>query len=411
MKIPAIRAKIGNWTYYISSLSFLQISKLVRRVDNELHKSESLRDQIQRSITENYKYVKSYILNQDERFFNSLVLAIYEGEPKWVEVEMNFGDEYFYNMGFLELNGNEKIFPVDGQHRVEGIKSAIIDRPDLEKEMISVLLIGHKNDEEGMQRTRRLFTTLNRYARPVKLNDIIALDEDDTVAITTRELLENYYLFTGKRINNSEQKSIPENDKFAITSLITLYECNMELYKTFIKKTTGNNPTKVLLLEKLRYRPNGNDLQQFLDFCEGFWNDFISKITVIKEYSEQKNEPARKFRNNETGGNLIFRPIGILPVIQVVLDINKRTGISFSEIFEKLDSVNLTISEVPFKMVVWNPIEKTMIMGNKALVKLLILYLYDENLMSNNEMRKLKEKYSVIVNKTDDIDNALAGIK
>ena len=37
MKIPSIRAKIGNWTYYISSLSFLQVSQLVRKIDAELH--------------------------------------------------------------------------------------------------------------------------------------------------------------------------------------------------------------------------------------------------------------------------------------------------------------------------------------------------------------------------------------
>jgi DNA sulfur modification protein DndB len=411
MKIPAIRAKIGTWTYYISSFSFKQVSSLVKRVDDELHKSESLRDQIQRSITDNYKYVKSYILNQDERFFNSLVLAVYEGEPKWVEVEMNFGDEYFYNLGFLELTGSEKIFPVDGQHRVEGIKAAIIERPALESEIISVLLIGHKNNEDGMKKTRRLFTTLNRYARPVKLNDIIALDEDDTVAITTRELLETYELFTGRRVNNAEQKNIPENDKTAFTSLITLYECNLELYKAFIKETTGSNPTKLLLLERLRYRPSSNVLAQFLGFCKGFWDQLSSNIEAIKEYSEAVYDPARKFRNNENGGNLLFRPIGLLAVVQTVLDIKNRTLNSFETILHNLNNINLSISEPPFRMVVWNPVEKTMIMGNKTLVKLLLLYLYDEALMSNNEMQKLKEKYAVIVNKADNIDKALEGIK
>jgi DNA sulfur modification protein DndB len=411
MKIPVIRAKIGNWNYYIGSLTFLQISELVKKVDAELHKSESLRDQIQRSITDNYKHIKSYILHQDERFFNSLVLAVYDGEPQWVEVEMNFNDEYFYNMGFLDLNGEEKIFPVDGQHRVEGIKAALLEKPELAKESISVLLIGHKNDEAGIKKTRRMFTTLNRYAKPVKLNDIIALDEDDSVAITTRELLENYDLFSEKRINNAEQKSIPENDKSAITSLITLYECNLELFKSFIKLKTGNNPTKLLLYEKLRYRPCDEDLDEYLSYCKGFWDDFTNNLVVVKDYVSEQNEPARKYRNNKTGGNLIFRPIGLLPIIQTVLDLNRRSNEPFSTIFSKIDKINLNLSEIPWKGVVWNSVENTMIMGNKTLIKLLLLYLYDDTLISKNELQKLKEKYSFIINKTDDIENALSDIK
>src|SRR5699024_5656182 len=105
-----------------------------------------------------------------------------------------------YQMGLLDFPGNHKIFPVDGQHRVEGIKAALLEKPELKDQKIAVIFIGHKNDEAGKQRTRRLFTTLNRYAKPVLLDDIIALDEDDVVAITTRFLLEEYDLFTGKRV-------------------------------------------------------------------------------------------------------------------------------------------------------------------------------------------------------------------
>ena len=38
-------------------------------------------------------------------------------------------DEEFVDLGILELTGDEKIFPVDGQHRVEGIKHALINNP------------------------------------------------------------------------------------------------------------------------------------------------------------------------------------------------------------------------------------------------------------------------------------------
>lgn len=126
MKIPAIRAHIGNWVYYIATLRFKDVSEYVKRVDNELHKSDLLKQMLQRSITNNYKSIANYIETQEERFFNALVLAVYDGVPTWHEVRLEYDDgSEFYNLGILELSGDEKIFPVDGQHRVEGIKKVI----------------------------------------------------------------------------------------------------------------------------------------------------------------------------------------------------------------------------------------------------------------------------------------------
>ncbi len=81
MKIPAIRAKVGIWVYYVSTLTYAQVNEYVKKVDNELHKSTILREMLQRSITDNYKQIANYITQQEERFFNSLVLAVYDGDP------------------------------------------------------------------------------------------------------------------------------------------------------------------------------------------------------------------------------------------------------------------------------------------------------------------------------------------
>ncbi len=36
MKLPAIRAKMGTWTYYLTALTFEQVRDFVSKVDNEL---------------------------------------------------------------------------------------------------------------------------------------------------------------------------------------------------------------------------------------------------------------------------------------------------------------------------------------------------------------------------------------
>lgn len=92
MKLPAIRAKMGDWTYYVSTLSFQQVNDHVSKIDQELHQSESLKELIQRSITNNYLSIKNYIINQPELFFNSLVLAVYDDYPDWKEVEIKYDD-------------------------------------------------------------------------------------------------------------------------------------------------------------------------------------------------------------------------------------------------------------------------------------------------------------------------------
>ena len=128
LKLPAIRSKMGIWVYYISSLSFSQM--------------------IQRSITENYKSIAHYLTSQEERFFNALILAVYDGEPRWNEIRIeDENGQDNYDLGVLKLSGQEKIFPVDGQHRVAGIKEALELNQDIGEERVPVIFIGHSKDE------------------------------------------------------------------------------------------------------------------------------------------------------------------------------------------------------------------------------------------------------------------------
>ena len=229
LKLPAIRSKMGIWVYYISSLSFSQVQNYVSPINDELHKSEMLSRMIQRSITENYKSIAHYLTSQEERFFNALILAVYDGEPRWNEIRIeDENGQDNYDLGVLTLSGQEKIFPVDGQHRVAGIKEALELNQDIGEERVPVIFIGHSKDEMGMQRTRRMFSTLNRYAKPVSMRDIIALDEDDVIAIASRNIIDQSNLFEDDRILDSKTKAIPENNERALTTIITYYECNKE---------------------------------------------------------------------------------------------------------------------------------------------------------------------------------------
>jgi DNA sulfur modification protein DndB len=413
MKIPAIKGRIGDWDYYISTLTFQQVSDYVSRVDDELHKSESLKELIQRSITNNFLSIKKYILNQPELFFNSLVLAVYDDYPEWVEIEVKYNELETYQLGLLDFPSQHKIFPVDGQHRVEGIKAALAEDPSLGEMKISAIFIGHKNDENGLKRTRRLFSTLNRYAKPVTMDDIIALDEDDSIAIVTRNLLENHILFSGKKVTKSKNKAILPDDKDSFTSIITLYECNKELLKYHRKILKRINPKplrdKKTFNEYLKFRPDEEDLVFFEEFCFSFWDALLNNIDYLKDFSiSVLEEPAKNQRNNIDGGNLLFRPVGLLPFVQCVIDINDVSGKSFEEIITSFGQLNLNINQKPWKQVVWNDFEKKMIMGSKTLIKYILKYKYDKELMRPFELVNLTNSYAAAINyQGEDINNVL----
>jgi DNA sulfur modification protein DndB len=161
MKIPAIKSNIGNWDCYVTTLTFSQISEFVSKIDDELQNSTEFKDLIERSATKNLVDIKEYILNQPEFFFNSLILAVYDDYPIWREIEFKYSDIETYQMGILEFPGTHKIFPVSGHHKVEGIKAALVENPDLKENRISAIFIGYKNDEEGRQKLKQLFSTLN----------------------------------------------------------------------------------------------------------------------------------------------------------------------------------------------------------------------------------------------------------
>lgn len=402
INIPAIRGILGDIVYYTSSFTFKQIAERVQKVNDELHTSTSLKDQLQRSLTKNYESITNYILSQKEHFFNALVLAVYDGEPVWNEIEVGFKGEDYYNMGFLMLNGEEKIFPVDGQHRVEGIKDAIKENPELEDETISVILIGHQKNKEGMERTRRIFSTLNRYAKPVSTGDIIALDEDDTVAIVTRNMLESFPLFMNDNISDDKKtKAIAEKDVKSFTSLIKLYETNKVIYKYYksFRDKTKRLYTNKEVDEFLKFRPKQEDIDNFEIYLTNFWLAFIDKFEGMKEYVDSpETDAAAKFRNREDGGLLYFRPVALPELVVSILETCFRTKIPLANSMSAYSKLEMCISQEPWTSVLWDSERHTMIMANKTLVHLLLMLMYDKNILKKQEEESLKRRYAKVLN-------------
>lgn len=399
--IPAIRGTIGKLTYYTATFTFKQIADRVKPANEELHTSKPLREHLQRALTDNHKSITEYILTQKEHFFNALVLAVYDGDPTWNELEFEFNDIRYHSMGFLHLTGKERIFPVDGQHRVEGIKSALIENPKLQDETISVIFIGHHDTREGKEKTRRIFSTLNRYAKPVSPGDIIALDEDDVVAISTRELLENCPLFMNDNVNMDKKnsKGLADNDEKSFASLIILYETNKIIY-TYYKSNydhLGKIYNSKKIEELLKYRPQQQEIDDFYSYLLNFWDIFIEKIPGVKHYVDICNDKkaASAYRNKDNGGLLYFRSIGLPRLIKAIFETQLRLGLKLEEVIECFSQVEMCISKEPWINIMWDIKTQTMVMKYKSIIFHMLIFLIKKELLTPKEYDTLIKNFAL----------------
>ena len=396
---PAIRSGMGQWNYYVSSLTYEQVAKYVKMPD-EIYQSKKLSDMLQRELTSNAKSIYEYLNTEKERFFNSLVLAVYGGAPKWHEGVFEMNDIEFANIGVLELTGEERIFPVDGQHRVSAIKTLVAKHEANSIEEVPVIFISHEDNEDGIKRTRKLFTTLNRYAKPVKKSEIIALDEDDVTAIVTRRLVEDNGLFSGDRIAFLKGESL--SDKQAFTTIITLGKCNELLLKRYIDE----KGIKVSFSKFIRYRPSDEIIEDYYKYVLDFWKDLIMH-TAVKNYMEGDADAA-SFRTQD-GGDLLFRPAGIKACVEAVTDIQLHTGDSYKKILTKFSKIDFELSSAPWQGVLWN--NGKMIMNNKNLVKQFFIFNYDAKMTDKKgkivvDKEKMIDEYRALIGSEED-DNVL----
>lgn len=318
LSLPCLRGRMGDWHYYAALLSLKEINNRVfqpREIDERYEATDiPLGEWIQREPDpKRLSIIAEYLVNQEQRFFNSLVLGIYGGQPSWQEISFSQNriyepldeDAFVYfskTFGILTLSGNEDIFAIDGQHRVLGIREAIKRNPELGEDEVSVIFIAHKTDEEGKTRTRRLFSTLNKYAKPVNESEIIALSEDNNCAIITRYFIENYTPLAKKIIINKNRSINPDNS-VAFTNILLLHDFIVKMLtdKSICGiKVKGRNYKKYIQNRESEDVIN-LDIQKVFNHMDTLIKTIPSLNSFIESGTVNRKDP---------NCNLIFRPIG-----------------------------------------------------------------------------------------------------
>jgi len=355
---------MGDWIYYVSSMQFREIRDRVKATD-EIHTSSALNELIQRKLTDRSSDIATYLCSQPQRFFNAVILGVYGGEPDWLEVALDATAPYLgtsvdpgarhridSTLGLLRLAGDEKLFAIDGQHRVAAIKRALEIDPSLEREELAVVFVGHSATPAGNVRTRRLFSTLNRYAKPVSKGEIVALDEDDAFAITARRLVDEHPLLCEGRAYGGKQTGLLRSDKTSFTSILTVYD---------ICGTLAEGACEGWSRQKLtRSRPEESTLEGVYAMSSDFWHALGAAFPAIAAVRDAPaGSPVAGEHRTDAGGHLLFRPIGQMAFARAIR-ILRDTGITTPNAVSSLAGLPFELSQQPWTGLLWNPVSHTM---------------------------------------------------
>jgi len=399
---PALRGRIGDWAFYSILMTLKQVAARINYA-KEIHNSEKLSDLIQRELDQKKRAgeIGQYLLSNQDRFFNSLVVAVYDGDPEWHEFQTlkpvggdiqvtDISYNSRYSVGYLSLLGNEKIFALDGQHRLAGIRNALKQNEELGEDEISVIIVAHHVDTAGLQRTRKLFTTLNKTAKPVSKREIIALDEADAMALTARYLVENDSRFNDKNVHiDSKQSNLPPTDIDHLITLTNLYDI-LEILFSKSKKSTK-------LADLKRFRPSDDELREYFQFAGQYFTNLENVFSELRRCfaADTPRNEIEKHRQ-ATGGHVLFRPVGLLIFTEIVASLMRITNLTLEESVAELGDLPTELSKPPYKGILWDGATKTMTIKNRALIRDLLLY-YLGYIKDQNRIKRLKDRYALLL--------------
>ena len=339
---PALRSRMGTWDYYVVKMNASELSQNVKYA-SEVHDDRTLDKAIQRMLDESRvkKDIVEYLKRQPNRFFSAIVVAALKGNPQFYPVKIAEDPQFliFRNdsrlneaFGVLQFDGTQKYYALDGQHRLSAIKTLLEQNnsspnsapENFENDEISVIVVvPSKEDstETFMQKYRRLFSNLNRYAKPMDQATNIIMDEDDTFAILTRRLITDHTFFhsdarkqlESEKIKTTKGKNLKTGDSY-FTSIETLYEMNIRLLSSSKRISTGWGPGSEEGPDTntfKKFRPSEEYIDSLYKELLMYWEGLLDELPVLQDHPLKMRFHNITDRRNKNGtDHLLFWPIG-----------------------------------------------------------------------------------------------------
>ena len=404
---PAIKASMGLWTYYIVKLKVSDLAKEVS-LSSDVHQDRTLDEAIQREIQNSRarQNLVVYLHDRKDRFLNSIVVAALGGSPTFTPLQLAETPEnnvframeVDQSFGVLTFVGGQKYYALDGQHRLAAIR-AILEtssekyddfareyvseefKQEFRDEEISVIMVvqdpGDDPDERSqvLQDYRRLFSSLNRYAKATDESTNIIMDEDDGIAILTRRLISehDFFKWTVEKpseysiIKTTKGKNLRSLDSY-FSQIEVFYGMNLIFLRSADRMNKGweySKEGRTVADNRLKFwklsRPDECTLNEYYQELADIWDGIFATMP------ELRNPPTTMRQHNPIDGadtsdgydHVVFWPIGqelFAVVVRELLDIHcdevHKAVLDSNEVLEALKPlarVNWALHSVPWR--------------------------------------------------------------
>jgi len=345
---PSMRGKFGTTEFFITTMKAGDVIKDIKSADQIPETRDlTIEEQLQRELR--WDRIKSeiapYLIGDEDRFFNSLIVDIYNDtgvdfEPlaKTFKCSNKLYESAATPFGFLILHGGERMFALDGQHRLKALQVAITGRdntdnlveedfnPDIAKEDVAVIFIKH----ESTQKIRKIFNKINKYAKPTSKGDNIITSEEDPFAIIARTLIGPEAIFKENQVNWRSNTLSKTNKHF--TTIGTLYECS----EILLRKT------------KLTKTEVPKDLKKHYSYVANVWESLLKDFEPFTELINSTE--VNKLRETM----LVGKPVGqmtLLESVQICLEHN----IELKELIARFNKVDWRSDAEIWQNVMYEP--------------------------------------------------------
>lgn len=324
-------------------------------------------------------------------------------------------------IGLLDLSQEVAIFALDGQHRLMGVQglmeliktgklqrykkdkkpldlfikvedlrqtyqvdSAYLQNLTKEKigiEFISAVVAGETR-EEARRRVRSIFVHVNLMAVSLSKGQLAQLDEDDSFSIIARKIAVTHPLFKDKKYRNPRINWNSATVAAKSTVLTTLQALkDMSVRYLAYKFTNWKSSDQKNLIPM---RPKDEELEEGItEFSQLF--DYLASLPSYQRMEEGIETPKlRRFSFEKDGGegNLLFRPIGQIALVQALGILVFRKHFSLEDIFAKLRHYDtaggFSGMEYPKSLwygVLYDPYKKKVLISGRDLASKLLIYI------------------------------------
>jgi DNA sulfur modification protein DndB len=358
----AMKGQFGSTEFYLITMPAKELAdRLVIPKEMPEWDDLTLEERFQRDV--NYSRVKEhiapYLAHDPDRFFGAFIVDIFNGEGVEFEpiTSMAKGLPKLYehaakNLGFLHLQGNEVLVPLDGQHRLAAIKFAISGKDEKSKDIpgltpnidvandsCTVILIKHDT-----KKARKIFNKVNRYAKATSKADNLITADDDIAAIIAREEIADKIL--NERMVNYESNTLSAKS-CEFTTLSTVYEATLAL----LNEVFGKIVTTSL--------PSTADQKLHRSTASEFWGSIVQKITVFQQALQDPTESGDPKRCEIRKDYTLGKPIVQLALVNAILrlqapDLESGNRLAINTICDRINDLDWSVTNAMWQHVLMN---------------------------------------------------------